>query len=140
MTIWFTVVIVGFAIIFAINSSIHSFLVVKYASKEKIAVSVGFYYMSNALGRLFGTLGSGLLYSYVGEDVGDLAGTDSVAGLAACFLAGTLCSLLAAMITTRIDDGKAGLTCGSCVLVKSQEDDDDAGEKQEEPDWEHAEA
>jgi hypothetical protein len=110
MTIWLVIVIVSFAIIFAINSSVHSFLVVKYASKDKIAVSVGLYYMSNAVGRLFGTLGSGFLYTYVGDD--------SAAGMAACFLAGTVCSLLAALITFKIDDQEAGLKCGSCLTLR----------------------
>lgn len=123
MTAWMISGIVTFAIIFAINSSIHSYLVVKYASTDKIAVSVGFYYMSNAMGRLFGTLGSGLLYTYVGDDQGDLAGNDSVAALAACFLAGTLSSLTAALITIRIQDNDAGLRCGSCVLVKRKEEE-----------------
>lgn len=124
MTAWMITGIVTFAIIFAINSSIHSYLVVKYASTDKIAVSVGFYYMSNAMGRLLGTLGSGLLYTYVGDDKGDLAGNDAVAALAACFLAGTLSSLTAALITIWIKDDDAGLRCGSCVLVKSKEKDD----------------
>ena len=117
MTGWIISVIISFAIIFAINSSIHSYLVVNYASKEKVAVSVGFYYMSNACGRLFGTLGSGILYTYVGEDFGDVAGSDAVAGLAACFLAGTLSSLLAALITLKIDDDAGGLKCGSCCTI-----------------------
>lgn len=117
MTTWLITVIVAFAIIFAINSSVHSFLVVKYAEKDKVAVSVGFYYMSNALGRLFGTLGSGFLYTYVGEDYGDVAGSDAVAGLAACFLAGTICSFIAAMITFMIDDQLSGLKCGSCWTI-----------------------
>jgi hypothetical protein len=121
MTIWIIVTIATFAFIFAINSSIHSFLVVNYASKEKVAVSVGFYYMSNAMGRLLGTLGSGLLYTYVGDDLGDSAGTDAVAGLAACFLAGTISSLLAAIITIKIDDNKAGLKCGSCLTLVAAE-------------------
>ena len=90
-----------------------------YAKKEKVAVSVGFYYMSNAVGRLFGTLGSGFLYTYVGEDYGDYAGSDAVAGLAACFLAGTICSFLAASITFRIDDHSGGLKCGSCWTIVS---------------------
>eukprot|EP00980_Cylindrotheca_fusiformis_P000423 scaffold102_cov103-Cylindrotheca_fusiformis.AAC.5 len=130
MTIWLVVAIVSFAIIFAINSSIHSFLVVKYASKDKVAVSVGIYYMSNALGRLFGTLGSGVLYTYVGEDFGAAVGHDAVAGLAACFLAGTISSLMAAIITIRIDDNKSGLKCGPCITIVApetteEEDDDD---------------
>ena len=131
MTIWIIVVIVTFAIIFAINSSIHSFLVVNYASKDKVAVSVGFYYMSNALGRLVGTLGSGVLYTYIGEDFGDAAGTDAAAGLAACFLAGTISSLLAALITCKIDDGKAGLKCGCVTLVPPAQQEETPDEDEE---------
>lgn len=118
MTIWLVVVIIAFAIIFAINSSVHSFLVVKYASKDKVAVSVGLYYMSNAVGRLFGTLGSGFLYTYVGEEYGAGAGSDGVAGMAACFLAGTVCSLIAALITFKIEDQESGLKCGSCMTIR----------------------
>ncbi|GKY93705.1 hypothetical protein MPSEU_000337700 [Mayamaea pseudoterrestris] len=114
MIAWMTVIIVTFAVIFAVNSSIHSFLVVNYASKEKIAVSVGLYYMSNALGRLLGTLGSGFLYTYIGDDYNDYSGNNAVSGLAACFIAGTVSSVIAAMITTRINDNKAGLKCGPC--------------------------
>jgi hypothetical protein len=119
MTSWLVTIIVLFAIIFAINSSIHSFLVVKYAKKDKIAKSVGFYYMSNAFGRLFGTIGSGILYTYVGEHMGQYAGSNGTAGLAACFLAGTLSSLLAALITIKIDDNNEGLQCGPCTLIRS---------------------
>lgn len=50
----------GFA--FAVNSSVHSYLVLAYAGSEKAAEDVGFYYAANALGRFFGTLLSGLLY------------------------------------------------------------------------------
>lgn len=99
------------------NSSIHSFLVVNYAKSDKVAVSVGFYYMSNAAGRLMGTIGSGVLYTYVGEYLGPLAGNDAVAGMAACFLAGTICSFVAAVVTQRIDDNAAGLKCGSCLTI-----------------------
>jgi len=126
-------VIITFAIIFAINSSIHSFLVVNYAAKDKVAVSVGFYYMSNALGRLLGTLGSGLLYTFVGEDFNEFSGSDSVAGLAACFFAGTISSLAAALITVKIDDHKAGLKCRCLTIVEAQEGDEDA-EKDNEQD------
>jgi hypothetical protein len=115
--LWMVVIIVAFAIIFAINSSIHSYLVVKYAAKDKVAVSVGFYYMSNAVGRLFGTLGSGLLYTYVGESANALSGNDAVSGLVACFWAGTVCSLVAALITLKIDDKASGLQCGSCCVL-----------------------
>lgn len=54
----------GFA--FAINSSVHSYLVLAYAGSEKAAEDVGFYYAANALGRFIGTLLSGLLYQWGG--------------------------------------------------------------------------
>ena len=63
------VLIVGlvvFALIFAINSALHSYLVIAYAEEDKIALSVGFYYMSNAAGRLLGTLISGALFEWAG--------------------------------------------------------------------------
>ena len=111
---WLMTTIVLFAFIFAINSSIHSFLVVHYAKTDKVATSVGFYYMSNAVGRLLGTLGSGVLYTYAGTNRGALAGTDALRGLAVCFVAGTVSSLLAALITLKIKDETAGLRCGPC--------------------------
>jgi len=81
--------------------------------------------MSNAFGRLFGTIGSGILYTYVGQDAGPLAGTDGTSGLAACFLAGTVCSILAALITVKIDDNNEGLKCGSCTLVQPYDNGDE---------------
>ena len=54
----------GFA--FAVNSSVHSYLVLAYAGSEKAAEDVGFYYAANALGRFIGTLMSGLLYQWGG--------------------------------------------------------------------------
>lgn len=117
MTATLVTIIISFAIVFAVNSSIHSFLVVNYASKDKVAVSVGFYYMSNALGRLFGTIGSGLLYTYMGTEQNEFSGNDAVVGLGSCFIAGTLCSLLAAVITLKIDDQKGGLKCGPCCTL-----------------------
>jgi MFS family permease len=54
----------GFA--FAVNSSVHSYLVLAYAGSEKAAEDVGFYYAANAMGRFFGTLMSGLLYQWGG--------------------------------------------------------------------------
>jgi len=54
----------GFA--FAVNSSVHSYLVLAYAGSEKAAEDVGFYYAANALGRFLGTLMSGLLYQWGG--------------------------------------------------------------------------
>ncbi|MEY3953046.1 MAG: hypothetical protein RL320_1848 [Pseudomonadota bacterium] len=55
-----------FGIAFAINSSVHSYLVLAYAGSEKAAEDVGFYYAANATGRFLGTLLSGLLYQWGG--------------------------------------------------------------------------
>jgi MFS family permease len=65
-----TVVIVGglipFGIAFAMNSAVHSYLILAYAEDDKVAMNVGFYYMANAFGRLTGTILSGLLYQWHG--------------------------------------------------------------------------
>ncbi|MFY8083122.1 MAG: organoarsenical effux MFS transporter ArsJ [Rubrivivax sp.] len=55
-----------FGVAFAVNSSVHSYLILAYAGSEKAAEDVGFYYAANALGRFFGTLLSGLLYQWGG--------------------------------------------------------------------------
>jgi len=55
-----------FGVAFAVNSSVHSYLVLAYAGSEKAAEDVGFYYAANALGRFVGTLMSGLLYQWGG--------------------------------------------------------------------------
>jgi predicted MFS family arabinose efflux permease len=71
-----------FGVAFAVNSSVHSYLILAYAGSEKAAEDVGFYYAANALGRFFGTLMSGLLYQQFGL-VGALAG--SAVMLALCW-------------------------------------------------------
>jgi MFS family permease len=64
---WVVVLGLGvFGFAFAVNSSVHSYLVLAYAGSEKAAEDVGFYYAANALGRFFGTLMSGLLYQWGG--------------------------------------------------------------------------
>jgi MFS family permease len=55
-----------FGVAFAVNSSVHSYLVLAYAGSEKAAEDVGFYYAANATGRFIGTLLSGLLYQWGG--------------------------------------------------------------------------
>jgi MFS family permease len=72
-----------FGVAFAINSSVHSYLILAYAGSEKAAEDVGFYYAANALGRFFGTLMSGLLYQHFGL-VGALAGSGVM--LALCWV------------------------------------------------------
>lgn len=64
---WWLVVGLGvFGVVFAVNSSVHSYLVLAYAGSEKAAEDVGFYYAANASGRFLGTLFSGLLYQWGG--------------------------------------------------------------------------
>lgn len=64
---WVVVVGLGaFGFAFAVNSSVHSYLILAYAGSEKAAEDVGFYYAANALGRFIGTLLSGLLYQWGG--------------------------------------------------------------------------
>jgi hypothetical protein len=55
-----------FGILFAINSSLHSYLIVSYAKEDGVSLDVGFYYMSNAMGRLVGTLLSGWVFQAYG--------------------------------------------------------------------------
>jgi predicted MFS family arabinose efflux permease len=64
-----TVVLAGlavFGVVFALNSAVHSYLVLAYAEGDKVAMQVGFYYMANALGRLGGTIASGVLAARAG--------------------------------------------------------------------------
>ena len=64
---WVVVLGLGvFGFAFAVNSSVHSYLILAYAGSEKAAEDVGFYYAANAAGRFFGTLMSGLLYQWGG--------------------------------------------------------------------------
>ena len=55
-----------FGIVFAINSAVHSYLILAYSDFEKVSMNVGFYYMANAGGRLAGTVLSGLVYQTQG--------------------------------------------------------------------------
>ena len=74
-----------FGALFAINSSLHSYLIVSYAKEDGVSLDVGFYYMSNALGRLIGTLLSGWVFQAY--------------GLEACLWVSSAFVLLAALIS-----------------------------------------
>ncbi len=74
-----------FGIVFAINSAIHSYLILAYSDHDKVAMSVGFYYMANAGGRLTGTIISGLSYQMY--------------GLQGCLLWSTAFVLIAALLS-----------------------------------------
>jgi predicted MFS family arabinose efflux permease len=58
--------LVPFGVVFAMNSAVHSYLILAYSDHDKVAMSVGFYYMANALGRLAGTVLSGVMYEWHG--------------------------------------------------------------------------
>ena len=89
--------LIAFAIVFATDSAVHSYLIVAYADADRVSLSVGFYYMANAAGRFTGTALSGALFQGAGE------GLD---GLVIC-LAG---SLLFVLVST-----------GLCVPLRSAE-------------------
>ncbi|MBN2629558.1 MAG: organoarsenical effux MFS transporter ArsJ [Rhodobacteraceae bacterium] len=68
--LWLTVLLVLglllFGFVFAINSSVHSYLILAFSGDERVTMDVGFYYMANAAGRLLGTLLSGVSYQVGG--------------------------------------------------------------------------
>jgi predicted MFS family arabinose efflux permease len=72
-----------FGLPFAVNSSLHSYLILAYAGSEKAAEDVGFYYAANAVGRLLGIILSGVLYQFAGIE-GCLIG--SAAMLILCWM------------------------------------------------------
>ena len=55
-----------FGVVFAVNSSVHSYLILAYTDADQVTLNVGFYYMANAAGRLVGTLLSGGMYLLAG--------------------------------------------------------------------------
>ncbi|PLX84255.1 MAG: MFS transporter [Desulfuromonas sp.] len=65
---WLTVVtgLALFGLVFAVNSSVHSYLILAYTETDQAALNVGFYYMANATGRLIGTLLSGIVFQLTG--------------------------------------------------------------------------
>ncbi len=88
-----------FGALFAVNSSLHSYLIVSYATADGVSLDVGFYYMSNALGRLLGTLLSGWVYQRY--------------GLETCLWISSAFVLFAAFISMRLphhsrEDARAG--------------------------------
>jgi MFS family permease len=97
-----------FGIIFALNSAVHSYLILAYTDHRKVAMNVGIYYMANACGRLAGTILSGLLYQ-----AGLHSGTTG--GLIWCLLASTGFVLVAALLSLglpRRDQGRTGSPAG----------------------------
>jgi predicted MFS family arabinose efflux permease len=88
-------VVVGllfFGVAFALNSAVHSYLILAYADGDKVAMNVGFYYTANAGGRLAGTVLSGALYEWQ--------------GLEACLWVSTGFILVAAVISRLLPDAR----------------------------------
>ncbi|MGF1747328.1 MULTISPECIES: organoarsenical effux MFS transporter ArsJ [Vibrio] len=77
-----------FGAVFAVNSSLHSYLIVSYAKGDGVSLDVGFYYMANAMGRLIGTILSGWIYQ--------------VSGLAACLWVSFAFLLVTTVISLRL--------------------------------------
>ncbi|MEE2821179.1 MAG: MFS transporter, partial [Pseudomonadota bacterium] len=63
-----TIGLLLFALLFAMNSALHSFQIVRFARVDGASLDIGFYYMANAGGRLAGTVASGALYQVYGLD------------------------------------------------------------------------
>jgi MFS transporter, APGE family, 1-arseno-3-phosphoglycerate exporter len=74
-----------FGVPFAVNSSLHSYLILAYAGSEKAAEDVGFYYAANATGRLLGILLSGALYQ--------------IGGMVACLIGSGIMLVVCRLIT-----------------------------------------
>ncbi len=95
--------LLAFGAVFALNSAVHSYLILAYTDGDKVAMNVGFYYMANALGRLAGTILSGLLYQF-GLRSGQNGGLVACLWASAAFvlIAGVLSLLLPASAGSRL--------------------------------------
>ena len=83
-----------FGFVFAVNSSLHSYLIISYAAEDGVSLDVGFYYMANALGRLIGTVLSGWIFQAY--------------GLAACLLVSAVFVVMAALVSVALPRHSAG--------------------------------
>ena len=82
-----------FMVVFAINSAVHSYLILAYSHDDEVATNVGFYYMANAGGRLLGTLLSGVVFE--------------VYGFTGCLIASGLLVLAASVLSFNLPRGEA---------------------------------
>ena len=80
--------LIAFGFVFAINSAVHSYLIVAWSDHNKVSMNVGFYYMANAGGRLFGTILSGWIYQTY-----DLIG---------CLISSSIFILIAALLSIKL--------------------------------------
>lgn len=86
-----------FGAVFAVNSSLHSYLIISYAKRDGVSMDVGFYYMSNAMGRLMGTLLSGWIFQWAGQ---------GSTGLQACLWVSLAFLLLATLVSFRLPQSR----------------------------------
>ena len=89
----------AFGVVFAMNSSIHSYMVLAYTDQDNVSLNVGFYYMANAAGRLVGTLLSGAVFMIGGSEAG---------GMQACLWASSLLVLLSSLVSLRLPATSGG--------------------------------
>jgi len=85
--------LIAFGIVFAINSAIHSYLIIAWSDQDKVSMNVGFYYMANAGGRLTGTVLSGWVYQ--------------THGLIGCLIYSSLFIIIAGLLSTRLPNAKS---------------------------------
>jgi MFS family permease len=96
-----TAIIVGlvsFGVVFAMNSSIHSYMVLAYTDQENVSINVGFYYMANAAGRLLGTMLSGAIF---------MLGDTETAGIQACLVASSVLVMVSWLSSLRLPPATA---------------------------------
>jgi hypothetical protein len=82
-----------FMVVFAINSAVHSYLILAYSHDDEVATNVGFYYMANAGGRLLGTLLSGVVFEFC--------------GFSGCLIASAILVLTASLLSFKLPRGEA---------------------------------
>ncbi|HYE07958.1 MAG TPA: organoarsenical effux MFS transporter ArsJ [Planctomycetota bacterium] len=93
----------AFGVVFALNSAVHSYLVLAHAGGERVAMDVGFYYMANAGGRLVGTLLSGIVFQ--------------IGGLAACLWTSAAFVTAAGVLSLLLPRGRAAIPIGDGRVV-----------------------
>jgi len=76
--------LLAFGAVFAVNSALHSYIIVSIAKEDGVSMDVGFYYMANAMGRLIGTILSGVIYQEYGIEACLVGAT--VMGLSSAWL------------------------------------------------------
>ena len=81
--------LLAFAVIFAMNSALHSYGIVALAKEDGVSLDVGFYYMANALGRLLGTVLSGVVFQLY--------------GIVACIAIAVILSAMAAYFVRKVE-------------------------------------